>query len=122
MSLTDTKVVRLISGEELMGIVEETDTHYKIKDVCQIATSYADPTSATARIGLAPFLPYTNAKDGIEIKKDLVLFVLTPVNELLNEYSKVFGSGLVLPSSTSVNTIKKAKPQEPSGNHSFVKL
>jgi hypothetical protein len=121
MSITDTKVIRLISGEELMGSVEETDTTYIIKDVCQIATSYADPTSATARIGLAPFLPYTHAKDGIEIKKDMVLFTLKPVNELLNEYSKVFGSGLVLPD-TDVNTIKKAKAAPPSGNNAFVKL
>ena len=119
MAIINTKVVRLISGEELMGVISDTGESYKIKDVCQIATSYADPTSATARIGLAPFLPYTTAKDGIEIKKDMILFVVDPVNELINEYSKVFGSGLVLP---ETNTIKKAKPTPPSGNNAFVKL
>ena len=72
MSIINTKVVRLISGEELMGVISDTGESYKIKDVCQIATSYADPTSATARIGLAPFLPYTTAKDGIEIKEDIL--------------------------------------------------
>ena len=49
----------------------------------------------------------------------MILFVVDPVNELINEYSKVFGSGLVLP---ETNTIKKAKPTPPSGNNAFVKL
>lgn len=122
MSLTKTKVLRLISGEELMGHVEETTDTYTIKDVCQVATSYADPTSATARIGLAPFMPYTKAKDSIELQKTMVVFVLEPVNELMNEYSKVFGSGLVLPASTDADTIKKAKASPPTGNTAFVKM
>ena len=54
MSINDIKVIRLISGEELMGeITEDGEDTYRIKNVCQIASSYADPTSATARIGIS---------------------------------------------------------------------
>lgn len=119
MSITDVKIVRLISGEELMGSVKETDGGVIIKDVCQVATSYADPTSATARIGLAPFLPYSNIKDGVTIKENYIGFIVEPVNELLNEYSKVFGSGLVLPD-TNLKTAAATSPSK--SNHGFVKI
>ena len=42
------KVVRLISGEELMGSVTKTQDGYEIKNVCQIVTSYADTTTAVS--------------------------------------------------------------------------
>ncbi|MBA10360.1 MAG: hypothetical protein CMC73_04050 [Flavobacteriaceae bacterium] len=115
MSLKSVKLVRLISGEELLGEVTVLDSgNVKLKNSCQVATSYADPTSATARIGLAPFLPYTNAKDGVEVQQNYIGFITEPVTELLNEYSKVFGSGLVLPD----NALKAATS---TSNHGFVK-
>jgi len=119
MSIKDVKIVRLISGEELMGEVTDTEDGKKLKNVCQVATSYADPTSATARIGLAPFLPYSNIKDGVTIKDSYIGFIVDPVNELLNEYSKVFGNGLVLPDS-SLKSAVASKPS--SSNHGFVKI
>ena len=109
------KVIRLISGEELMGHVETKDGGYFVKNVCQIVTSYADTTSATARDGLAPFMPYTKSSDGIDLGKAYVGFIVEPVNELINEYNKVFGSGLVLPPS-------KPSIQTSSGSHGFVKI
>ena len=118
MSIKDVQIVRLISGEELMGEVSEVEGGKKIKNVCQVATSYADPTSATARIGLAPFLPYSNIKDGVTIKDNYIGFIVEPVNELVNEYSKVFGNGLVLPDSS----LKTAVSPKPTSNHGFVKI
>jgi hypothetical protein len=112
------KVLRLISGEELMGEVEEKeDNKIFIKNVCQIVTSYADTTSATARVGLAPFMPYTKSSDGITVEKSYIGFITDPVNELINEYNKVFGSGLVMPPSKPT-----LQTSAPSGNHGFVKI
>jgi len=112
------KVLRLISGEELMGEVEEKeDNKVFIKNVCQIVTSYADTTSATARVGLVPFMPYTKSSDGITVEKSYIGFITDPVNELINEYNKVFGSGLVM--RLSKPTLQTSAP---SGNHGFVKI
>jgi hypothetical protein len=124
MAITDIKVIRLISGEELMGeVLESCEETYKIKNVCQIASSYADPTSATARIGIAPFLPYTKVKAGLTLNKSYVGFIIDPVNELLNEYNKVFGSGIILPPE-GTQTIKSttASAGTSSSNSAFVKL
>ena len=111
------KVIRLISGEELMGSVTKTQDGYEIKNVCQIVTSYADTTTATARVGLSPFMPYSKASDSINVKESYIGFVVDPVNELINEYNKVFGSGLVLPPSKPT-----LSTTSPAGSHGFVKL
>ena len=75
MSMNDVKVIRLISGEELMAKIKSSDDFtYHLTEVCQIASSYADPSSATARIGIAPFLPYTKVKDGVTINKSYIIF------------------------------------------------
>ena len=122
--MLDIKIVRLNSGEELIGELKDTGDNWTIKNVCQIAASYADPTQATARIGLAPFMPYSKVKDGFVVSKSFVAFLVDPVNELLNEYNKVFGSGLVLPPSPSQQPFDGSKPQPtaPSSSHAFVKL
>jgi|TARA_B100000941_G_scaffold290912_1_gene275876 hypothetical protein len=125
MSMLDIKIVRLNSGEELIGEVKDDGANnWVIKNVCQIAASYADPTQATARIGLAPFMPYSKVKDGFTVSKTFVAFLVEPVNELLNEYNKVFGSGLVLPPSPAQQPFDGSKPQPvaPSDSHAFVKI
>jgi len=112
------KVVRLLSGEELMGDIEDKgEGKYFLKNACQIVTSYADTTTATARVGLSPFMPYTKSSDGIELEKAYIGFIVDPVNELTTEYNKVFGSGLVLPPSKPTLTTSP-----PRGNHGFVKI
>ena len=113
------KVVRLISGEELMGFLTETADGWHLKNVCQIVTSYTDTTSATARVGLSPFMPYTKTTDGVDLKHSYVGFIVDPVNELTNEYNQVFGSGIILPPSKP--SIKTASPSGPS-NHAYVKM
>jgi hypothetical protein len=115
------KVVRLISGEELMGSVSELSdgSGLHIKNVCQIVASYSDTTTATARVGLSPFMPYSQSSDGIDLKNHYIGFIVDPVNELTNEYNQVFGSGLVLPPSKP--SIKTASPAGPS-NHAYVKM
>jgi len=115
------KVVRLISGEELMGNISDLPdgSGLHIKNVCQIVASYSDTTTATARVGLSPFMPYTQSSDGIDLKSHYIGFIVDPVNELTNEYNQVFGSGLVLPPSNS--SIKTTSPSKPS-NHAYVKM
>ena len=115
------KVVRLISGEELMGNISDLPdgSGLHIKNVCQIVASYSDTTTATARVGLSPFMPYTKSSDGIDLKNHYIGFIVDPVNELTNEYNQVFGSGLVLPPSKP--PLQTPSPSGPS-NHAFVKM
>ena len=69
-------------------------------------------------------MPYSKVKDGFTVSKTFVAFLVEPVNELLNEYNKVFGSGLVLPPSPAQQPFDGSKPQPvaPSDSHAFVKI
>ena len=96
--MSSIQMVRLLSGEELLGDVEKLeDGSIIIREICQVATSYADPQQATAKIGIAPYLPYAETDKGISIKANYVGFIVKPVSELLNEYNKIFGSGIHIP-------------------------
>lgn len=99
--MSNIKIVRLLSGEELLGdVFLGEDGGVLIKDVCQVATSYADPQQATAKIGIAPYLPYALMDNGINIQSHYIGFIISPVVELLNEYNKIFGSGIIVPKSS----------------------
>jgi hypothetical protein len=43
-----------------------------------------------------PFMPYTKAKDGLVLKKQDVMFMIDPVDELLNQFKQA-RSGIITP-------------------------
>jgi hypothetical protein len=113
--VSNIKVIRFISGEELIGEIVENKGTYELKNICQLAASYSDPTTATARIGLSPYMPYTNAKDSIVVDATFVAFIVDPVVDLLNEYNKIFGVGIIVPSEKDI-----IKPK--GGSNAYVKI
>ena len=48
------------------------------------------------RIGFMPFLPYTEAKDGISIRKQDVMFVVDPIEDLIDQFRQA-RSGISTP-------------------------
>jgi hypothetical protein len=50
-------------------------------------------------IGLAPWMPYTKAQQGVFLKHEAINFMVEPVDELKNHYTGSFVGGLVVPSS-----------------------
>jgi len=78
------KIVRLITGEELICSVKVSSTGYTLKDVAILI-----PTQSN-QLGLAPFMAYSDAKDGIETHSKNVMFVVEPVAELKQQYQTMF--------------------------------
>ena len=91
------KILRLTSGEEILATVTEEETEFKIEKPCLIL-----PTGNQS-IGLAPWLPYADHDGPITISKNFILFSIKPHDELMNEYSTAFGSGLVVPPKGTVS-------------------
>ena len=82
------KVVRLVSGEELIGDWNrETNT---ITDPVVMVPIAKD------QLGFQPWIPYAEDKE-ITFKEQHIVVVLTPDNKLQNEYNRVYGSGLLVP-------------------------
>ena len=73
------KLVRLSNGEEVIGQVSETQNHITIKD------GHALFTPEPGKIGFIPFMPYTKAKDGVVIDKKFVMFVVEPLQSLVDQ-------------------------------------
>ena len=90
------KIVRLVSGEELICSFEEVEGNMaKLSKVAVLI-----PTGA-GKIALAPWVPYAVEKAVFELSQRHIVFTIEPHNELLNEYNSVFGSGLFVPPSAA---------------------
>lgn len=92
--MSEVKLVRLKSGEELIGkhTINEDGTDHLDSPVILVPTGEGS-------VGLMPYMPYTNVADsGLDLPEDFVLFVLEVHTELKNHYNTQFGSGLVVPS------------------------
>jgi hypothetical protein len=85
------KLVRLTSGEELLAKVKsESRDEVVVEDACIIIPQ------GSGNLGIMQYIPYASYKT-LPIKGEHVMFILTPKTDLLNEYNKVFGSGLIQP-------------------------
>ena len=93
----DIRILRLSTGEELIatvGDIDSTSTHGKVYKLTDIAILI--PTESN-QLGLAPFMPYSNAvTSGISIADKDVMFVTDPVDDLRSQYQNMF-SKIVTP-------------------------
>ncbi len=85
------KLLRLVSGEELIAeVVNSSEDSYTLKDAIVMIPA------GEGRIGFMPFLPYTEAKDGISIRKQDVMFVVDPIEDLIDQFRQA-RSGISTP-------------------------
>ena len=82
------KIIRLISGEELIGDWNK-ETSTIISPVVMIPV-------AKDQLGFQPWIPYAE-DDEVPLKEEHIVVVLTPDKKLENEYNRVYGSGLIVP-------------------------
>ena len=85
------KLVRLSSGEEVIGKVRESKNSIVIED------GYSLIPAGEGKIGFMPFMAYTKAKEGILIDRRFVVFVVDPLEELVDQIRQM-ETGLTVPS------------------------
>lgn len=87
------QIVKLVTGEELIGDVEEKG-NYVIKQPCalQMVMSRSDGTPSMSMI------PYAFYVEGhtVTIPRDFVIWSAKPVDEVYNQYNRIFGTGIQL--------------------------
>jgi len=82
------KLVRLSSGEEVIGKVKENENDIVIEN------GYSLIPAGEGKIGFMPFMAYTKAKDGIVIDRKFVVFIVEPVDKLVDQVRQM-DSGIV---------------------------
>jgi|TARA_R110000824_G_C14992288_1_gene655334 hypothetical protein len=96
--MSDIKLIRLTSGEELIAKTEKIDdVSYILKKPAILIPAGKD------QLAFGQWLPYADIEEGIEIPSQFVIFVTDPMDELLNQYNTSFGSGIVIPTRGSVS-------------------
>ena len=89
--MSEVKIVRLTSGEELICKVTETESDITIKNPAILI-----PTGE-GQLAFGQWLPYADITKGLTVDKKYIIFMVAPATELSNQYSASFGSGLVVP-------------------------
>ena len=82
------KIVRIVSGEELIGEWNK-ETNTITNPVVMIPV-------AKDQLGFQPWIPYSE-EESMTFKDQHIVVVVTPDTKLQNEYSRVYGSGLLVP-------------------------
>jgi hypothetical protein len=90
--MSEIKIVRLTSGEELIAKVDQSVEDYVVLKKPAILI----PTGKD-QLAFGQWLPYANIENGITISKEYVVFVVDPMEEMAAQYNETFGSGLVVP-------------------------
>lgn len=89
------KIVKLISGEELVGDVTIDEDKLNISNpaMLQLMPSRNDPNQFM--VGLIPYAQYTKSQ-AVEMRMNHILWVEEPVDDLYNNYNSMFGTGIQL--------------------------
>ena len=82
------QIVKLLSGEELIGMFDEAT--YTIKNPVVMIPVNKD------KIAFQPWLPYAEDKE-FQLKEEHISVIATPSKTITNEYNRAFGSGIVMP-------------------------
>jgi hypothetical protein len=90
------ELIRLSSGEEVIGKVTDNGDSITIKD------GYSLLPAGEGRIGFMPFMAYTKAKDGITIDKKFVMFVIEPIDSMIDQVREMDSGIQVAPASSIV--------------------
>jgi hypothetical protein len=95
------KLVTFKTNQTIMGDLDEVmNGVYSIKQPVQVVMQ---PTKEGPAIAFLPFLEFAQEfKTGIQIPKQDVLVVNTPVIELENQYNQIFGSGIQIASANEL--------------------
>lgn len=89
------QVLKLQTGEEVIGDVTETSTGYQVKKPCQLQWM---PSRNNPEMPMMALVPYAIHVEGheIEINSSVVVWKAKPVKDLYNQYNSAFGSGIVV--------------------------
>ena len=95
-----TKLITFKTNHTILGDVTEGVSYTVIKHPVQVVSVPPQGPNQPSSIAFSPYVEYAEEfRTGFKIKNDDILMVSTPVKEVLNQYSKIFGSGIEIATS-----------------------
>jgi hypothetical protein len=96
--MANIKIIKLLTGEELIGDIEDKGLSYSVKNAVLIALVPSRNNPQQPSIGLGPWLPYAE-NEPVMISKQSIVYEAKPVKEMINNYNSIFG-GIITPPKT----------------------
>ena len=94
--MSNIKLLRLLSGEEIIGDVSDLDGNYHVQDPAVLRWVPSENDPKVPKLIMASLIPHAE-EDDVIIQARHVIFSITPIEELMNEYNAIYGSGIVTP-------------------------
>jgi hypothetical protein len=84
------KIFKMVTGEDLIGeVFMDKSESIELKNPSQIVLQKTDKGMGVA---LAPYMPYSEGN--VDIYKSAIAADCTPDQNMVNEYNRIFGSGI----------------------------
>jgi len=96
--MSEIKLVRIITGESIVAEISyklEGKNDVVLKNPCTLGLLRSPNDPNSVNVQLRPWEPFTEERE-IEISSDKIIYTVSPVQDLLNNYNQIFGSGLVV--------------------------
>jgi hypothetical protein len=97
--MSNVKIVRLLSGEEIIGNVEIVDVGVKIKNPTILI-----PTPE-GKLMFAKWMPYADTSEGIVLENKNIMFTLNAQKDLEDHFVSVVVNGLLVPGKKVVEPV-----------------
>jgi hypothetical protein len=100
------KVYKMINGEDIMGEIfnSEMMDPIELKNPSQIVLQR---TETGMGVALAPYMPF--ADGNVKIHKHAIASECTPDQNMVNEYNRIFGSGIQVAPASALAGLQIAK-------------
>jgi len=92
--MSEIKLFKLTSGEEIMANLTLRGLHYEVEDAVTLVYQQAGDGRMT--VGFAPFMPYSDERV-IKINPSTIAAEATPKDQILGEYNRVFSKIVIAP-------------------------
>lgn len=94
------KIFKMINGEVIIGeVVSEGAEQYVLKSPAEIGLQQA---ASGVSVGIADYMPY--ATGNLTVRKGAIASEGEPDEKLVNEYNRIYGSGIVIAPAGSIRT------------------
>lgn len=100
---TNIRLYKFTSGEEILADVKEDHSDFIVIGDA-VTLIYRQQEAGKMSVGFAPYMPY--AQGDITINKHSISASSDPVDDLKNEYNRIFGGIIVAPAN---DTLLKTK-------------
>lgn len=91
--MANTVVIKLNEGSELIASkIDESEKYITVKDVGRFMMA-----GNNGEVAVVPFSPFTEPKETINLSKLGVLCIMTPSQQIKNEYERTFSKVMTPP-------------------------